>query len=110
MATFPDMFARVACQVLETGYSSSRQANMSVRQVPGGNVSVVDIGGVGVVEIKCGLLFPHLVQYQMVEALVGQADYLIYWTESIYVVLKSISRVGHFLSGEVEAQAEFIGA
>lgn len=86
----------------------TREADVSVRRVPGGDVTVIDLGGVGPERLSVPILLADEAEYQALRAKVGVQGTLV-WAEGTHTaILVRLGAGNVYPSGQRQATAEFL--
>ena len=96
--------------VLADGVPRTSVADVSVRHMPGGSTTYVDIGGAQLKRLDLSLLFLLATDAISFEAQLGQVGTLVYADGTYQALLLTLSRTSRGLStaGDTVMQAEFL--
>lgn len=101
-------FGGVTLTIRDRSISREDGADVSVRHIPGGSTSYVDLGGTTAPTLKMKLFFETFADYLTVAALVNTEDTLVYDDGTFTAVLRGLSLSDRFTYGEVLADASFV--
>jgi hypothetical protein len=83
------------------------EAAVSVRHIPGGNTSYIDLGGVNVQTLSVTIFLQNNAEYTALFSRVGTVGSLNYYGGSFQAILNSLSQTKIFPSGQQYADANF---
>lgn len=103
-----DSFAGIGINVLNTGRSRSSRNKLNVREVPGGNVVVINDGGKGVRRRQYDIYVPDEDTLRQLEEFGGTTGDLVYWGGTARIKIEEIDAGRWWDGGRQEARISCI--
>src|SRR5688500_1539799 len=106
--TFPDTFDGVAFLGSNEGRGVPQKAKISVREVPGGNVVVLNNGGRGVRRRTLTMYLQNEAALQAMQAKLGATGNLVFVEGTVSAVLEELDAGEIWAGGVLKTRATFI--
>lgn len=103
-----DSFAGISLNVLAQGRSRTSRAKLNVREVPGGNVVIINNGGQGARRRQYDLYVPDEDTLAQLESLCGATADLVYWGGVCRAVLEELDASDWWMGGQQKVRASFV--